>query len=88
MRPVGNSALSAAVRLFGLERGHALLGCGWGTVIALPDDREICIRQARQIVVLYGPGGAVCDVKLCLEHAAMVERETDPHDQREGGTRA
>lgn len=74
-----NQALNAAVLLFGPERGHALLGCEWGTAIALPDDQDVCIRQARRIVVIHGTGNAVRDMKLCLEHAATVERETEPH---------
>lgn len=81
--PDSDSALNAAVRLAGPAFGHALLGCDWGTKVASTDDRTVCIRQARQRVVLHGPGGERYEVKVCREHAVAIDLETDPHDDPE-----
>lgn len=71
--------LDAAVLLLGPDRGHALLGCDWGTYIALPSDLEVCVRQATQRMVIH-EGATEHPVKLCAAHAALVESRTDPHE--------
>jgi hypothetical protein len=73
--------LSAAALLFGAERGHALLGCDWGTKVALPDDREVCTRQAARRLMLHGFPDGPRQFKACDHHAEILERETDPHAQ-------
>lgn len=73
-----DGSLTAAMLLAGPVRGHALLGCDWGTRVATADDMGLCERQARQIVVLHD-GPESIDVKVCLAHAARLAEETDPH---------
>lgn len=80
-----DTALNAAVRLLGPTAGHTMLGCDWGTRVAAPDDREVCIRQARQIVVLHD-GDDLTDVKVCLVHRDRLLAETVPHGERPGTT--
>lgn len=75
-----NPALDAAVLLLGAERGHALIGCDWGTKVGLPDDREVCISQARSQVVLHDLDGKAYTLKVCDEHAATLMRATNPHN--------
>jgi hypothetical protein len=77
---LSDAALNAAVRLLGHERGHALLGCDWGTLVAAPDDREVCVRQARQIVALYN-GDDRTDVRVCLVHRDRLLAETTPRSE-------
>lgn len=72
-------ALNAAVRLVGPERGRAMLGCDWGTKLGVLEDFQVCPRQARARFVLHSADGER-DIKVCAEHAAVVERMTDPHE--------
>lgn len=69
--------LAAAVLLLGSERGRQLLGCDWGTAVSTRDDPYMCVRRARQIVVLHG-GGEPFDVKVCWVHRARLYAETNP----------
>ena len=60
---------------------HSLLGCAWGRDISTADDSEQCSKRAVQIVVLHDtPTGETTEVRLCADHLATTERNTDPHD--------
>lgn len=63
-------ALAAAMRL---------ISCDWGTKVKLPDDREVCTREARRYMAIHGHADEVHVLQVCDEHAAIIERETDPH---------
>lgn len=60
---------------------HVLLGCDWGTKVLLPGVRRPCPQRARQRYTIFGPGDEIHDLKLCDEHAAVVEAETDPWEE-------
>ena len=74
--------LTAAMLLAGPVRGHAMLGCDWGSRVATPDDQALCIRQARRIVVIHDGPDAI-DLKVCEEHGGRLEAETDPRAEEE-----
>lgn len=73
-----DTALNAAVKLLGGQRGHRLLGCDWGIRVSTPNDDATCNRQARQVVALHD-GGGVWDVKVCEAHRDRLLAETNPH---------
>jgi hypothetical protein len=77
MASVNEAPLTAAMLLMGPVRGHSMLGCDWGTRVALPDDQALCVRQARRIVVIHDGPDAI-DLKVCDEHFAKLGEHTNP----------
>lgn len=62
----------------------ALIGCDWGTTIALTEDEPECKEQATQRVVLHDPGSPWTQmVQVCDFHAAALDYHTDPHKEAE-----
>jgi hypothetical protein len=64
------------------EMSHALIGCDWGRAIMLPDNRHPCAKRATRRIALYQDGQIHAVVKVCDEHAELVDEQTNP---REGG---
>ncbi len=61
---------------------HSLIGCDWGSKIALPNDRAVCGQKAAQRIVIHNPAGrGALILKLCTGHLALIEYETDPHTE-------
>lgn len=73
-----DTALNAAINLMGQTRGRAMLGCDWGRRVRTPDDPDLCLRQARQMIVLHD-GAMTFEVKVCDAHRDRISAETDPH---------
>lgn len=59
---------------------RALLGCEWGTAVALPGDTDPCADRAERYYALHAPDG-VRYVKLCAFHGSLVVEHTDPHSE-------
>ena len=58
---------------------HRIIGCDWGRLIALPNNREPCCAQAATRTVLHDPHGGQLMVQLCAEHHHILLEQTDPH---------
>lgn len=58
--------------------GKALLGCEWGTKLAMPDDLAVCDAQATKRIVLYDEGREAI-LQFCPKHASRVVEETTQH---------
>lgn len=58
-----------------------LLGCEWGRSLGYDIDTTRCEDRATSIVALHAPGQAeYVEVKLCDEHRAVVDCESDAHE--------
>ncbi len=56
-----------------------LLGCEWGTRIALPGNKTPCVLRATGRIQIHNhPQDGTFLVQLCDSHMALVMRETDP----------
>lgn len=78
--------IAAAALLLGAGPFHALIGCDWGTKVALPDDQEVCTARAQRRLIIHGRNGETYDLQVCDPHAAVIEQQTDPHAPGEGAT--
>ena len=65
----------SAVTLAEPDRGHALLGCDWGTLVHTVEDPVVCDRPAVQRVVLHTTNGNLM-IKLCDGHTVEVLDDT------------
>jgi hypothetical protein len=57
-----------------------ILACDWGKLVSLDKEEPPCPEQAVRRVGIHA-GTAMAVMQFCEPHAALIERETNPHKE-------